>query len=78
MGFSNRTTRHLAGYARQRGLDVGVLFSPGNAAGRYFITSREGTALTHWISLGWTQVEAEEKLCDMAEEVSDVQPNGLA
>ena len=72
MGFSNRTTRHLAGYARQRGLDVGVLFSPGNAAGRYFITYMDGKVLTHWISLGWTQAEAEERICDMApEEVSD-------
>ena len=72
MGFSNRTTRHLAGYARQRGLDVGVLFSPRHPAGKYFITYMDGKVLPHWISLGWTQAEAEERICDMAtEEVSN-------
>jgi hypothetical protein len=70
--LSNTTTARLAGYARRRGLDIEILISPSNAAGRYFVSVLDGKVLTYWISLGWTRAEAEERIQNMAlEEVSD-------
>ena len=65
---SNTTTARLAGYARRRGLDIGILTSPDNMAGRYFVSVLDGKVLTHWISLGWTRAEAEERIRHMASE----------
>lgn len=70
--LTNTTTGRLAGYARRRGLDIEVLISPGNAAGRYFVSVWDGKVLTPWLRLGWTKAEAEERIRYMAsEEVSD-------
>lgn len=71
MCYDNTTTARLAGYARRRGLDIGVLISPCNSAGRYFISVLGGEVLTRWISLGWTRAEAEERIRNMAAEESD-------
>lgn len=68
MHHANTTTARLAGYARRRGLDIGVLISPCNSAGRYFISVLGGKVLTRWISLGWTRAEAEERIRRIAAE----------
>lgn len=59
---SNTTTRRLEGYARNRGLDLGILKSPQNSAGVYFIATDDGRVLSRWVSLGWTVAEAEEAI----------------
>lgn len=70
--YGNTTTARLIGYAKRRGLDIGVLISPSNSAGRYFVSVLDGKVLTRWISLGWTKAEAEDRIRTMAtEEVSD-------
>jgi hypothetical protein len=72
MDYSNTTTARLSGYARKRGLEVGIRISTGSAAGKYFVAAVDGMPLATWRSLGWTKAEAEERICDMAkEEVSD-------
>lgn len=57
--YSNTTTARLEGYARARGYDVGIVISPNNSGGRYFIVAEDGRPLVHWISLGWTKRAAE-------------------
>jgi len=77
MCYGNTTTARLTGYARRRGLEIGVLISPCNSAGRYFVSVLDGEVLTRWISLGWTRAEAEKRIRHMAaEEVSDATAEG--
>ena len=60
--YTNSTTEHLEGYARARDIDIGVVISLENAAGRYFITREDGIILHRWRSLGWTVAEAKETI----------------
>lgn len=66
--YSNSTTARLEGFARARGRDLGILISPDNSAGRYFVTYDRDTAeLCHpWWALGWTVTEAQNELARIA------------
>ena len=58
--YTNYTTERLEGYARARGIDIGIVISPNNVSGRYFITYDSGEVLHRWRSLGWTVAEVKE------------------
>lgn len=64
--YSNSTTRRLESYAKARGLVVGVMKSPDNSAGMFFVVNEDGKPLTHWVSLGWTVAESKEAIERMA------------
>ena len=63
---SNSTTRRLEGYARARGLDLGIARVDENSAGLFFVVTKDGQPLVHWISLGWGREEATERIERMA------------
>lgn len=65
--FSNTTTVRLEGFARARGLDLGIVVSEGNSAGRFFVTRNGNDVLTHWTSLGWTRDDAERDILERVE-----------
>ena len=56
--YSNSTTARLEGYARARGLTVGICVTPDNSGGRYHVVNKDGQPLHNWIGLGWTVAEA--------------------
>lgn len=60
--YSNTTTERLEGFARARGLDYGILISPDNAAGRYFLVWEGDKVANWWVPLGWTVAEAKESI----------------
>lgn len=60
---STPTTTKLEGYARRNyNKDYGIVVSPDNASGKYFIVNEDGQPLRHWMSLGWTAQDAIERL----------------
>lgn len=60
--YSNSTTKRLEAFARARGIDCGILKSPGNSAGVFFVARLGDRVLSRWISLGWTVAEAKEAI----------------
>lgn len=66
--FSNSTTARLEAFARARGLDYGVLKSPDNARGVFFLTRIRRTVLNRWIPLGYTALEARENIRESSRE----------
>lgn len=56
--FTNTTTARLEGYARARGLDLGVIKVPDNSRGVFFVSRLGSKVLTSWITLGWTAADA--------------------
>jgi hypothetical protein len=56
MTQSTATTRRLEGYARRRGLTVGI---SRYSTGEYAIANRDGVPLSHPRRLGYTAAEAE-------------------
>ena len=76
--YSNSTTARLEGYARARGFHLGIVISPDNAAGRYFVVSEDHEPYTRWLSLGWTREGAQEAIEDMAYRRAHPEPLNLA
>ena len=70
--YSNSTTKRLEGFAKARGLSLGILKSPGNSAGLFFVVNEDGRPLNRWISLGWTVAEAKEGIERLAAEIPPV------
>lgn len=64
--ITNTTTERLEGYARARGLNIGVIKCLDNASGVFFISSRDGVVRSRWTSLGWTVDEAETSIRRLA------------
>ncbi len=60
--YGNSTTDRLEGFARARGIDAGIVISPDNSAGRYFVVAEAGEPYHSWYSLGWTVDEAREAI----------------
>ncbi|MCY1003931.1 hypothetical protein OWM54_42985 [Myxococcus sp. MISCRS1] len=56
--YSSEATQRLQDIAKTQGSEVGIVESPGNKAGLFFITGRDGHPLNHWEPLGWTEEEA--------------------
>ena len=56
MTQATATTRRLEGYARRRGLTVGI---SRYSTGEYAISNRDGVPLSHPRRLGYTAAEAE-------------------
>lgn len=64
--FGNTTTARLEAFARARGLTLGIVKSPGNAAGLFFVASVDGRPLARWQSLGWSADEARQNIEERA------------
>ena len=60
--YSNTTTARLEGYARARGLTLGIAITPDNTGGRYHVVNEDAQPLTHWWGLGWTVAEAQDRI----------------
>lgn len=60
--YSNTTTRRLEAVARRNGHRLGIVKSPDNSAGVFFVASVDGRPLTRWAALGWTVAEARENV----------------
>ncbi len=57
--YETWTSRRLEGYARARGFDYGIAYTPGNSTGAYHVISIDGQPLSRWQALGWSRDEAE-------------------
>lgn len=64
-----RTTKKLESYARRYNLNLGIVRSPHNKYGLYFVTSINDRTLTNWRSLGWTAEEAKTRIVEVAAKV---------
>lgn len=62
--YTNSTTKKLEGFARRRGVDYGIVISPNNKNGRYFVVTVNKKQLNVWSSLGWTFKEAKLTIVD--------------
>ena len=60
--FETTTTKRLEGYARARGLDWRIAYTPNNAGGRYHLIERDGSPLTRWRGLGWSRRDVEDHI----------------
>jgi len=60
--YSNSTTKRLEGYARARGKNLGIVISPDNSGGRYFVVSVDNEAQSTWYGLGRIVMEAQERI----------------
>jgi len=67
---SDTVTARLEGYARARGLQIGVVRSRDNSAGLFFVTTRNNEILRTWISLGWNRADAEAGIDRLAADVA--------
>jgi len=57
--YSTSTSRKLERYARARGLNLGICYTPNNNGGRYHVVSEDGEPLSRWRGLGWSRSESE-------------------